>query len=490
MKSDILIVTCTAGLLAGCAVGPDYKRPSALKSQPMPDSYAGFESNAPPSSASTTNTPAWKPAAPAADQPRGSWWEVFEDKELNRLERLAAADNQSLAAGLARLEQSRALVKVAQSSFFPQLSANPSATRQRTSVNAPQNGGPAGEAYWYNTFTLPADLSWELDLWGRIRRQTESAKARFVASADDLESLRLSVQAEIASDYAVLRALEAERKLLVDTIEAYRHSLELTQNRRRGGIASDLDVSQAQTQLRGAQAQVPAVDLQYEDFVHALAMLCGQPASRFQVAPAASRPETVPSVPPGLPSELLQRRPDIAAVERRMAAANADIGVATSAFYPDVVINGLAGMQSVNAGTLLDWPSRFWSIGPSLDLPLFTGGRNRAQLTVARQAYDEAVANYRQTVVTAFQEVEDQLSAQRLLAAQLDAEKAALESARHTLEIANNRYKAGLVTYLEVAISQTAALMQEQAVVQLQGQDRVAVVNLIKALGGKWQEAG
>ncbi len=490
MKADSLIIPLLLGLLAGCAVGPDYQRPSALKSQPMPDSFAGAGTNAPSASASPTNGPAWKPAAPAADRPRGPWWEAFGDQELNRLEALAAADNQSLTAELARLDQARALVKIARSSFFPQLNASPSATRQRTSANAPVNGQSAGQAYWFDTFTLPADLSWELDLWGRIRRQTESAKALFAATGDDLESLRLSVQAEVASDYAILRALEAERALLVDTIKAYQRSLELTQNRRKGGIASDLDVFQAQTQLRSAEAQVPAVDLQHEDIVHALAVLCGQPASRFQVAPAQSRTETVPSVPPGLPSELLERRPDIAAAERRMAAANADIGVATSAFYPDVVLNGLAGFQSVSASSLLDWPSRFWSIGPSLDLPLFTGGRNRAQLTVARRAYDEAVANYRQTVLTAIQEVEDQLSAQRLLAAQLDAQRAALESARHTLDIANNRYQAGLVTYLEVAIAQAAALNQESAVVQLQGQDRVALIGLIKALGGKWEGAG
>jgi multidrug efflux system outer membrane protein len=490
MKSGSLIVSVLGGLLAGCAVGPNYQRPSALKSQPLPEAFSGVGTNATASPASPTNLAGWKPAAPAAGQPRGPWWEAFGDKELNRLEGLAAADNQSLTAELARFEQGRALVKVARSSFFPQISASPSVSRQRTSVNAPVSGLPAGQAYRFDTFTLPADLSWELDVWGRIRRQAEGSQARFAASADDLESLRLSVQAEIASDYAMLRALEAERLLLVDTIQAYRRSLELTQNRRKGGIASDLDVSEAQTQLRSAEAQVPAIDLQHDDLLHALAVLCGQPASRFQVATSASSVGTVPSVPPGLPSELLERRPDIAAAERRMAAANADIGVATSAFYPDVVINGLAGLQSVNASTLLDWPSRFWAIGPSLELPLFTGGRNRAQLTVARRAYDEAVANYRQTVLTAFQEVEDQLSAQRLLAAQLDAQKAALESARHTLEIANNRYQAGLVTYLEVATAQTAALIQERAVVQLQGQDRVALISVIKALGGKWEKAG
>jgi multidrug efflux system outer membrane protein len=277
---------------------------------------------------------------------------------------------------------------------------------------------------------------------------------------------------------------------LDETTVAYRRSLELTQNRRKSGIATDLDVSQAETQLASAEAQIPAVQLLRAQALHALATLCGQPAMSFTVNVPTNVPLAAPGIPLGIPSELLERRPDIAAAERRVAAANAGIGVATAAFYPVVMINGAAGYQSIDTSTLFDWPSRVWSIGPSLTLPLFTGGRNRAQLTVARRAYDEVVANYRQTVLTAFQEVEDQLSAQRLLTAQLDAQKAALESARHTLEIANNRYQAGLVTYLEVATAQTAALIQERAVVQLQGQDRVALIGVIKALGGKWEKAG
>jgi multidrug efflux system outer membrane protein len=283
--------------------------------------------------------------------------------------------------------------------------------------------------------------------------------------------------------------LEAERRILVNTIETYRRSLELTQNRRRGGIVTDLDVSEAETQLRSAEAQLPAIDLQHDNLAHALATLCGQAATGFEVdspAKAGTPNEEFPSVPGGLPSELLERRPDVAAAERRMAAANAEIGVATSAFYPRVVFNGLAGFQSVNAGAFFDWPSRLWAIGPSLELPLFTGGRNRAQLTLTRKVYDEAVANYRQSVLTAFQEVEDQLAAQHLLATELQADSAALASARRTLEIANNRYKAGLVTYLEVAIAQSAALVQERTVVELEGERRMAVIRLIKALGGTW----
>jgi multidrug efflux system outer membrane protein len=490
MKRLSFIVAVLAGALVGCRVGPNYQRPAAFNSQPLPESFEGVGTN----TASSPNVPAelaqWKPATPSADRGRGEWWAAFDDDVLNGLETLAAADNQNLAAGLARFEQARALVKVARSSFFPQLNFSPSVTRQRTSANAPQLGVAAGQAYQYNNFTLPADLSWEVDLWDRIRRQAEGARARLVATADDLESLRLAVQAEIASDYYVLRALEAERRILVGTIETYRRSLELTQNRRRGGVVTELDVSEAETQLRIAEAQLPAIDLQHENLLHAMAMLCGRPATGFQLPRAQPPRDTLPTVPAGLPSELLERRPDIAAAERRMAAANADIGVAMSAFYPRIVFNGAAGFQSVNAGTLFDWPSRLWAIGPSLELPLFTGGRNRAQLDLARRSYDEAVANYRTSVLTAFQEVEDQLAAQRLLAAQLDAENAALASARQTLEIANNRYKAGLVTYLEVATANSAALAQERAVVQLQGERQVALISLIKALGGTWRKTG
>src|SRR5262249_26158711 len=257
--------------------------------------------------------------------------------------------------------------------------------------------------------------------------------------------------------------------------------------RRRGGIASDLDVSQAETVLRATEAELPPLRLQRSRVLHAMATLCGQPATGFEVPAATSGPTEPPQVPASLPSELLERRPDVAASERRMAEANARVGVATSAFYPRLRVNGLAGFQSVDAGTWFDWPSRFWSVGPSLELPLFTGGRNRAQLEFAKAVYTVNVAQYRQTVLAAFQEVEDQLAAQQLLAAQLDAEIAALKAANRTLEIANNRYKAGLVTYLEVATAQSAALNLERTVVQLRGEKLVAAVGLIKAVGGGWE---
>jgi NodT family efflux transporter outer membrane factor (OMF) lipoprotein len=461
-------------VLGGCAVGPDYHRPASVAAQPVPDSF-------------TVDGVAWKKADPSASAPRGKWWTVFADGEVDRLEDLAAARNQNLAASAAALAQARNLVTEARSQYFPQIAAAPSLARQRTSFNAPTQGQATGVAYSYNLYTLPATLSWEADIFGRIRRLTEAAQARMTAASDDLESVTLLLQSEVAQDYFTLRALDAEVKLLADTAETYRRSLELTQNRRQGGIATDLDVSQAETQLRTTQAQIPALRLQRQQTAHALAVLCGEPPMDFDLMPTHPGAAHDVAVPPSVPSQLLERRPDIAAAERRVAAANADVGVATAAFYPRVIVNADAGLQSVSAGTVFNWPSRFWSLGPTIDLPLFTGGFNKAQLAAARAAYDSTVASYRQTVLTAFQDVEDQLAAQHLLEEQLNGESAALQSARRTLDIANNRYKAGLVTYLDVVTSQSDELAIERTVVQLNGERRVAAVGLIKALGGSWQ---
>jgi multidrug efflux system outer membrane protein len=475
MKSTFFTLAGALGLLAGCSVGPDYHRPSAIQSQPLPATFS-------------TNSTDWKIAQPSAHLPRGQWWKIFDDAELSRLEELAATNNQDLAAAAARFEQARGLVGVARADFYPKISAQPSFTRQRSSINLPENGKPAGTAYTYNTFLAPLELGWELDLWGRVRRQTQGAQARFVAAGDDLESARLSLQADVGSDYFMLRSLETERALVADTITAYRRSLELTQNRRQGGIVSDLDVSQAETQLRTTEAELPALEIQRETLLHALATLCGRAPTGFDLAKKTLDTNSLSILPAYLPSELLERRPDIAASERRMMAANADVGVAKSAFYPRVFLNGMAGFDSLNASSFFDWPSRLWAIGPSLDLPLFTGGHNRAQLAAAESAYDENVANYREQVLTAFQEVENFLTQQRLLTEQLGAQSAAYAAAQHTLDIANNRYKAGLITYLEVATAQSAALDLERTLVQLRGQTLITEVGLIKALGGGWNQ--
>jgi outer membrane protein, multidrug efflux system len=325
-----------------------------------------------------------------------------------------------------------------------------------------------------------------LDLWGRVRRSLESARAQQQASLDDLEAVKLAIQAEVATDYFTLRALDADIALLSSNIYVFGKSMELTQNRRTGGVASDLDVAQAETVLRTTQAQLPATELQRAQFEHALAVLTGQAASAFHV-PEQPLGILPPMIPPGLPSQLLERRPDIAAAERRMAAANASIGVAKGAFFPAIQLNGLAGFESLHLGSLFDWHSRLWSIGPSLTMPIFDAGQNAANLRGARAGYGQAVANYRQTVLTAFADVEDNLAAQILLARQSEAEDAAMKAAQKQFAIADYRYRAGLITFLDVATAESTALDIERTDVQLRGQQLVAAVSLVRALGGGWQ---
>ena len=467
-------------LFAGCAVGPDYHRPAALPANPVPAAFGD---------AAIPNVGHWKSAEPSAHLPRGDWWEIYNDPELNRLELLAATNNQQIAVALANFEQASAAAKVARADFFPQINGSPSATKQRTSADASPTSAVAGTSRTFNTFNVSADASWELDLWGHIRRAVEGERARFTASADDLESAKLSVQADVAMDYFTLRALDAQSDLITQTAVAYRRALELTRNRHQSGIASDLDVAQAETQLNSAQAQIPAVDLQRAQLRHALAVLCGEPATTFALTPNTTAATNLPVIPVSVPSEWLECRPDVSAAERTMAAANADIGVAKAAFYPRVLLNGSGGFESISASTLFDWPSRLWAIGPSLQLPIFTGGRNRAQLASARAAYDGAVATYRRTVLAAFQDVEDQLAAQSLLAQQLNGEHAALASAQRTLDISNNRYKAGVEQYLDVIAAQTTALAHEQSVIQLNGQRLAASVSLIKSFGAGWKQS-
>jgi NodT family efflux transporter outer membrane factor (OMF) lipoprotein len=295
------------------------------------------------------------------------------------------------------------------------------------------------------------------------------------------------VQAEVAIDYFTLRALDAQSDLLAQTSVAYERALVLTQNRHQAGIASDLDVAQAETQLKSAQAQIPAVDLQRAQRRHALAVLCGQAATTFALTSNTAASTNLPVIPLAVPSEWLERRPDISAAERRMAAANANIGVAVAAFYPRVLLNGSGGFESISASDWFTWPSHLWAIGPTMQLPIFSGGRNRAQLASARAAHDGTIALYRETVLAAFQDVEDQLAAQRLLTRQLDEERAALASAQRALDISNNRYKAGVEQYLDVIVAQSVELSHKQSVVQLNGQKLASSVSLIKALGADWQ---
>ena len=469
-------------IVAGCKVGPDYKRPEATT---IPAAYTGA-TNVVATDGGTTN--GWKVAEPQAQISKGNWWEVFGDTELNELERQASAANQQLKVAVARLAEARAQMNVSRAGLFPNISVSGSFVRQRSSPIAPSTitGTARGRSATFDDFYVPLSLGYELDLWGRVRRSVESARAQTQASADDLETIKLMIQAEVAVDYFTLRALDAQKAVLTSSIEVFTKSLQLTRNLRAGGAVSDLDVAQAQTVLKTTQAQLPAVVLQRTQFEHALALLVGEPASTFRVSEHALS-TAPPLIPSGLPSELLERRPDISAAERRMASANASIGVAKAALFPTVQLNGLAGFESLSAGTLFNWSSRLWAVGPSITLPLFEGGRLRAGLQLAKATYDEMVATYRQSVLTAFSEVEDSLAAQTLLAKQYAAESEALVAARKQLEIVNNQYRDGLITYLEVATAESTALNVEFSATALRGQQLVAAVTLVKALGGGWQ---
>jgi len=475
---------CSAVVLTaftGCTIGPDYKRPQATT---IPAAYTEATNVV-----ATDSTNTWKVAEPRAELPKGSWWEIFEDPELNALESQASAANQELKVAVARLAEARAEMNITRARLFPNLDASGAFVRQRNSPNAPSTttGNAVGTSTTFNDFYVPLTARYEVDLWGRVRRSVESARAQVEASTDDLETLKLMIQAEVAVDYFTLRALDSQRAVLNSSVEVFTKSLQLTRNLRAGGAVSDLDVAQAQTVLKTTQAQLPSVVLQRTKVEHALALLVGQPAPAFHIPehPLSTSP---PLIPAGVPSELLERRPDVAAAERRMASANAGIGVAKAAFFPTVQLNGLAGFESVGAGTLFNWSSRVWAVGPSITLPIFEGGKLRAGLQLAIASYDEMVAAYRQTILSAFAEVEDSLAAQTLLANQYAAQSDALVAARKQLEIVNNQYRDGLITYLEVATAQNTALNVEFTAAQLQGEQLVAAVTLVKALGGGWQE--
>lgn len=455
--------------LTGCTVGPDYRRP---------------EVSAPAETFAQTGE-GWKVATPRADVPRGNWWTLFGDPELDRLEARGMEANQDLKAACARFDQARATADVARSGLFPRISVSALPLVQHDSANRPVGGEPGKT---YDVYTIPFDLEYELDLWGRVRRSVESATAQTLAVSADIESVRLAIQAEIAGNYFALRALDTDKALVLSTLEVYRRSLALTRNRRAGGMVSDLDVAEAETVLRTAEAQLPQIALLRVRFQNALAVLTGDNPSSFRM-PEQPLDTGPVFIPPGLPSELLERRPDIAAAEYRVMAANAAIGASKAAFFPTIRFAGFAGLQSGDMASLVNWPSRAWAVGPSVTLPVFRGGELTADLKRARATHEETVARYRQTVLNAFGEVENHLAAQRLLADEIDAVASALAAARRQLEIANNRYVAGLVTYLEVATAQNTVLITERSSVHLRGLQLVATVALVKSLGGGWNEA-
>ena len=394
--------------------------------------------------------------------------------------------NQDLKAAFARLEQARAATRIARADLFPTLSTGASTTRSRSSVNSPNFSSAAKPVF--NNFNLQADLSYELDLWGRVRNSVASAKAVQQASAADLATLNLSIHAELASDYFTLRATDAQQVLLDGTVADYEQSLRLTQNLYNGGGAALADVAQAQALLESARTQAADIRLQRAQTEHALAVLLGQNPSVFHLDPNPLPNElTPPVIDPGLPSTLLERRPDVAAGERRVAAANAQIGVARAAYFPVFNFGAAAGFDSANASTWLNAPSRLWSVGPAAALTVFDAGRHRAQTAQARASYDEQVADYRSTVLNAYQEVEDNLAALRHLQQESVSEAAAVKATATALSQAKYRYKAGLVTYLEVATAETAALQAQQSNVTIQLRRMSASVLLVKALGGGWR---
>jgi len=451
-------------LLASCTVGPNYVRPSAE----VPATYK--------------ETEGWKKAEPGDNLQKGPWWEIFVDPQLNTLEERVNVSNQNIAQSDAQFRQARAMVQAARAGFYPQVTVGPAVTHSRGSSNI---GGsiPSGTV---SNFILPMDASWEVDIWGRIRRTVEASEANAQASAADLEAMRLSMQAELAQDYFQLRTLDAQRQLLDATVSAYQKSLELTKNRYASGVASRADVLLAETQLKTTQAQAIDIGVQRAQLEHAIAVLVGSPASIFSIGITPLEMTAPPAIPVGLPSELLERRADIAAAERLVAAANAQIGVAEAAYYPTVTLSAAAGLESSQLSNLLTWPSRFWSIGASVLETVFDGGQRKAVSEEARAAYDATVASYRQTVLGAFQEVEDNLAALRILEEEAQVQVEAVTAARQSLAVTTNQYKAGTASYLDVIVTQAIALNNERTAIGIFGNRITAAVLLMKALGGGW----
>jgi len=457
-------------LAAGCTVGPRYSRPAAPA--PAPDAWK--------------TPPPWQQAAPKDSLPKGAWWQVFNDPALNAYEQQLLQANQSLVAARDRLDQARSLAGVATAGMFPQLSTDPVAGRQRGSGNRPLNGVvQSTRPYTQNVFAVPFSLSYEADLFGRVRRNVEAANASLQSTAADLQNVQLVLTAELAADYFTLRELDAEFQVVQESVGYQRKGLDLLNNRHEGGIASGLEVAQQAAVLDSTLSQLALVQQTRAQYEHAIAVLLGQPASSLSL-PNTPLEATPPPVPLGVPSDVLERRPDIATAERQVAYQNAQVGIARTAFYPHITLSAAGGVQSKDLSSLFNAPSLVWSLGADALQPIFEGGRNRANLAAARAAYEQSVANYRQSVLTAFQEVEDGISNLSTLSQALATQGAAVEDARRALEIANNRYIGGVTSYLDVITAQTTLLASQRLETQLLGQQMVSSVFLVKALGGGW----
>ena len=464
----LALATLLGSALAACSLAPHYERPST----PQPP-------------ATYKEAGEWKVAAPADAAAHGRWWTMFADPDLDALEAQVSAANQSLKAALARLEEARAQTRIARSNWFPTVTADASVTRAESSVYS--SGYVPGKTRTGNAFLLSGDLSYEIDVFGRVRNTVAGARATEQASAGDVGALDLSLHAELASDYFVLRGLDIEQRFLDHTVADYGRALQLTQNLYQGGAAAISDVQQAEAQLETARTQAEDTRLRRAQTEHAIAVLVGREASSFSLTARAD--DTFPALPviePGVPSELLERRPDVAAAERRVAAANAGIGVARAAYFPVFDLFATAGSAAISTATWLTAPSRFWSLGPQAVLTLFDGGLHAAQSAAAHASYDEQVANYRGTVLTAYQDVEDNLAAIRQLQLQSVSQAAAVKATQGALDQANLRYKGGIVTYLEVVSTENAALAARLTAADIDIRRGTAAVQLVKALGGDW----
>jgi NodT family efflux transporter outer membrane factor (OMF) lipoprotein len=464
-----------AFLLSGCMVGPKYVKPSV----PLAPEYKEANPDAYKENAN------WHVAQPADAVTRGEWWKVFGDAELNTLEPQVAANNQDLKAADARFREARALIRFNHASLFPTVGTAPFAGGLRESTNRPYFSSTASRGNGVGDIQLPIDLNYEVDVWGRVRRTVSAAREEAQASAGDRQTVLLSLQAELAVDYFEARSADAQEKLLNDTVQSYEEAFRITTNRFEGGVAPKSDVDQAQTQLEAAKVQARDTTLQRAQFEHAIAVLLGEPPASFTLTgvPLDARP---PVIPPGLPSELLERRPDIAAAERRVAEANDRIGIARAAFYPTISLNGSVGVESTSFANLFDPASLLWAIGPTLSQTIFDAGRRAAVSEQANASYDETVANYRQTTLTAFQQVEDNLVALRVLQQESENQHQATLAAQSAEQIFNNRYVGGLDTYLQVVTAQTTALTNERNDIDIMRRQMDASVLLIKALGGGW----
>jgi NodT family efflux transporter outer membrane factor (OMF) lipoprotein len=475
VKTPTIVVAASALLLTGCMVGPRYTKPVAPVAPTFKEATDLKEGDG------------WKIAQPDDALLRGKWWELYGDPKLNELEEQIDPSNQTLKAAEANFRQARAAIRFNRAAEAPTIGVSPSLAAVRDSANRPYF--PASVANnGTGDFILPLDLSYEIDLWGRVRRTVAAAKAEAQSSAADLETARLSLHAELAIDYFEVRSDDAQKKLLDDTVTAYRQALDLTSNRFQGGAAPKSDVAQARTQLDAALVLSTDIMVQRAQYEHALAVLIGKPSAAFTLPPAPINvlPPNLPPVPVALPAQMLERRPDIASAERRMAVANEQIGIAQAAYYPTLNLAAIAGFEGTSLLNWFTWPSRMWAVGPNVSETIFDGGRRRATSDAARAGYDGAVATYRQTVLESFQQVEDNLAVLRVLRLEAEQQHEATASADEALHLFQNRYAGGVDTYLQVVTSQTTSLTNQRNDIDLMRRRLEASILLVKAVGGGW----